>query len=60
MRGWFSTGDSDPLRPASGVETAAQSVRVAGFDPILMRTFHSGHEVGPDERAALIAWWLHP
>ena len=58
VRGWFSTGDSDLLRPSGGVQRAAEDTRRAGFSDVVYREFHEGHEVGPEEVAALITWWL--
>jgi poly(3-hydroxybutyrate) depolymerase len=58
VRGWFSTGDSDPLRPASRVGADASAVRAAGFDAVVFRTFKGGHDVGPEELDALMRWWL--
>jgi poly(3-hydroxybutyrate) depolymerase len=58
VRGWFSTGDRDPIRPFPGVEAACDDVRRVGFDPVELRTFHEGHEIGADELRELVAWWL--
>jgi poly(3-hydroxybutyrate) depolymerase len=58
VRGWFSTGDSDPLRPAARVASDAAAVRAAGFDDVTFRTFHEGHGVGSEELADLLKWWL--
>jgi phospholipase/carboxylesterase len=60
MRGWFSTGDADFLRPPDGVRRAADDTRRAGFDDVVYREFHEGHDVGLEEVAALINWWLRP
>ena len=57
-RGWFSTGDADGLRPISGVQRAAEAVGRLGFGPVVLRTFHEGHEIGDDELRELVAWWL--
>ncbi|MBV9947228.1 MAG: hypothetical protein JOZ69_10295 [Myxococcales bacterium] len=57
-RGWFSTGDQDPWRPPSSVEAAALAARAVGFATIEYRTFHAGHELGPEELRAVLAWWL--
>jgi len=58
VRGWFSTGDSDALRPPPGVEAAAQQLRGAGFAQIEYRVFREGHVVGDEELRELLAWWL--
>ena len=58
MRGWFSTGDADPLRPPAGVQQAADDTRSAGFRDVVYREFHGGHGIGPEELNALMAWWL--
>ena len=60
VRGWFSTGDTDPLRPAAGVQRAAEDTRRAGFGDVVYREFHEGHDVGPEEVEALLTWWLGP
>jgi predicted esterase len=58
VRGWFSTGDADPIRPPAMVAADAQRVRNAGFDSVLYREFPGGHELGAIELAELIRWWL--
>jgi poly(3-hydroxybutyrate) depolymerase len=57
VRGWFSTGDADPLRPPSMVTRAYEASR----DPASsygMHLFAGGHDLGEEERRALVAWWL--
>lgn len=56
-RGWFSTGDQDPIRPPAGVQSAADSARGIGLG-VELHVFHEGHDVGAEERRAVIAWWL--
>jgi poly(3-hydroxybutyrate) depolymerase len=58
MRGWFSTGDADTVRPPRLVERAAEEMRHAGFGSVVSRVFHEGHDVGPAEVRALVDWWL--
>ena len=58
MRGWFSTGDADPVRPPAGVQRAADETRRAGFGDVVYREFHGGHDLGPEEIDALVGWWL--
>jgi poly(3-hydroxybutyrate) depolymerase len=58
VRGWFSTGDADTVRPPRLVERAADEMRRAGFGSVVSRVFHEGHDVGPDEVHALVDWWL--
>jgi len=58
VRGWFSTGDADPIRPPTMVAADAQRVRDAGFDSVVYRVFPGGHDVGAMELAELIRWWL--
>jgi poly(3-hydroxybutyrate) depolymerase len=60
VRGWFSTGETDTLRPVSRVAADAASVRAVGFDQLAVRTFPGGHEIGPEELHALLRWWLGP
>lgn len=58
VRGWFSGGSRDPIRPAAGVTSAADAARAAGVADVEMHVFEGGHEVSPAEMDALIAWWL--
>jgi phospholipase/carboxylesterase len=58
VRGWFSTGDADPLRPPAAVQAAASSVERAGLGDVRFRTFPGGHAIESDELRALLAWWL--
>jgi poly(3-hydroxybutyrate) depolymerase len=60
VRGWFSTGDADLIRPRPKVERAAEEMRLKGFNKVEYRTFPGGHEVGTEEIEALMRWWLHP
>ncbi len=56
IRGWFSTGQSDPLRPPAQVQAAAEAARGKGLATVY-REFPGGHELSAAEAAALIAWW---
>jgi poly(3-hydroxybutyrate) depolymerase len=57
-RGWFSTGDRDPLRPPERVRSAAEAVRRAGFADVQMRVFEGDHGIGAIELGQLLDWWL--
>lgn len=56
--GWFSTGESDPLRPVASVEQSTAAVRAVGFDDVVMHTYPGGHSVSPIELHELVEWWL--
>ena len=58
VRGWFSTGDADSIRPTRMVERAAEEMRLKGFNRVEYRTFRGGHEVDSEEIEALVRWWL--
>jgi predicted esterase len=57
VRGWFSTGSADPIRPPDMVTRAYETSRGPG-SPYEMHVFPGGHDLGEQERRALIAWWL--
>jgi phospholipase/carboxylesterase len=57
VRGWFSTGSQDPLRPPDMVTRAYEAARGPSI-PFAMHVFAGGHDLGEEERRALIAWWL--
>ena len=57
VRGWFSTGSGDPIRPPDMVTRAYEEARGPGA-PFEMHVLAGGHELGAEERRALIAWWL--
>jgi predicted esterase len=57
VRGWFSTGGADPIRPPSMVTRAYEASRGPG-SRYEVHVFAGGHELGAEERRALIAWWL--
>ena len=56
--GWFSTGESDPMRPPDMVEKAASSIVGLGFANIAYRTFPGGHGLQDEEKRSLLEWWL--
>lgn len=58
VRGWFSTGGADPLRPPRSVQDAADSVRRRVIVDVAYREFPGAHEIGPAEVRELLAWWL--
>jgi predicted esterase len=57
VRGWFSTGSADSIRPPAMVGAAAEDTRRAGLE-VGMRVFNGGHEMGEEERAEIVRWWL--
>ena len=57
VRGWFSTGSRDPIRPPDMVTRAYEAAR-GPTSPYEMHVFAGGHEMGTEERQALITWWL--
>lgn len=59
VRGWFSTGDADPLRSRDHVFAQSQSMQNAGFD-VVFTTFPGGHEISRAEAEAVVKWWLEP
>jgi poly(3-hydroxybutyrate) depolymerase len=58
VRGWFSTGTADAIRPPAVVRRAVDQAMRAGLGPIVYREFQEGHEVGTQELDALVEWWL--
>ena len=60
VRGWFSTGSADPVRPPDRVRRAALDAKSAIAGDVVYREFAGGHDVSEVEAAELIRWWLHP
>jgi poly(3-hydroxybutyrate) depolymerase len=60
VRGWFSTGESDGLRPVDGASKAVDSIRSAGFGDVTFNVYPGGHGVSPAELNAMLDWWLGP
>ena len=58
IRGWFSTGESDPVRPPSGVKQSADYMTSLGFADITFKTYPGGHEPTSAEAGDVVAWWL--
>jgi predicted esterase len=58
VRGWFSTGTEDQIRPVDGVIKAADGTRSVGFAQVEVRTYRGGHHIAQGELEDLIAWWL--
>ena len=58
VRGWFSTGQSDRIRPVEGVSGAVDTLRAAGFEDVAFNVYSDGHEVSPTELDAMLDWWL--
>jgi poly(3-hydroxybutyrate) depolymerase len=57
VRGWFSTGSADGLRPPSAVTKGYEATK--GLEPsVEMHVFDGGHVLGEEERRAVIDWWL--
>lgn len=55
---WFSTGEEDTVRSPEHVAGQADSMIAAGFPDVVMSVWPGGHNLGPEEQAALVAWWL--
>jgi phospholipase/carboxylesterase len=59
VRGWFSTGDSDPARPGDDVRRAMEQLKENGWTSNLeFKTFPGGHQLSVTELRAVIEWWL--
>jgi predicted esterase len=57
VRGWFSTGAEDTLRPPAMVREAATEARAHGLQ-VEYREFAGGHDLSLTERQTLIEWWF--
>jgi predicted esterase len=55
--GWFSTGSADQIRTLSMVQAAADETKRVGL-LVETRVFTGGHEMGVEELAAVVRWWL--
>jgi predicted esterase len=55
---WFSTGSEDTVRSPEHVAGQAESMSRAGFPEVVFSVYPGGHEMIPEETAALAAWWL--
>ncbi len=59
VRGWFSTGESDPARTVEGVRQALEQLKRTGWNSSLeFKTFPGRHELSVAEEGAVIEWWL--
>jgi predicted esterase len=58
VRGWFSTGANDGLRPPGQVEQAVEATRARGFSDLTLEVFPGGHGLSSEETASLVNWWL--
>jgi predicted esterase len=59
VRGWFSTGESDSVRPVAGMRGAMEELRREGWSADLeLSTYPGGHDLGETEKRELIRWWL--
>jgi predicted esterase len=59
VRGWFSAGEADSLRPPGGVQAAMEELRREGWSAELQfRVFPGGHALSEREKRELIRWWL--
>ncbi|MEI6712289.1 MAG: SUMF1/EgtB/PvdO family nonheme iron enzyme [Verrucomicrobiota bacterium] len=57
--GWFSTGNSDPIRSVAQVQSdkaQAENVIKCKYD---FNSFPGGHEISQAEQAAVVQWWLN-
>ena len=57
VRGWFSTGASDPARTPDHVNGHFQSMLRAGFN-VVFRVYPGGHWISPGEADDVVRWWL--
>ena len=53
VRGWFSTGASDPARPPEHVSGHFQSMRSAGFD-VVFHVYPGGHGISSAEAGDVV------
>jgi len=59
VRGWFSGGDSDQIRPIEGVRKAMEQLETDGWESkIEFQTFTCDHAPTVAEMRAVIEWWL--
>jgi predicted esterase len=56
--GWFSTGESDTVRPPEHVQGAMEYMEGLGFDELSLHLYPGGHGLIDEELDGLIAWWL--
>jgi predicted esterase len=58
-RGWFSTGDGDPVRTSAHVGSVARSAAVVlGPSRVENHVFSGGHGLSPEEIEGVIAFWF--
>lgn len=57
VRGWFSTGASDPARTPDHVKGHFQTMRESGFD-VVFHVYPGGHGISQQESADVVGWWL--
>lgn len=56
--GWFSTGNSDSLRPPALVRVSVDYMVSLGFADVTFEIYPGGHGLASSELSAVIAWWL--
>ena len=59
VRGWFSTGSLDPMRPPAHVRHALAQAQERGLHQLVYREFPVEHGLLDEEKRALIDWWLY-
>ena len=60
VRGWFSTGTQDPVRPPATVRRDAAAVATQGLPTPVVHVYPGGHGVSDAEQRELVDWWLGP
>lgn len=58
VRGWLSTGQSDPVRGPTELNQTASSLRGQGFTELEVQTFSGAHMLFDPEIEAMLRWWL--
>lgn len=56
VRGWFSTGEDDTLRPPDMVQDDAKGLQLYGWTDVTVEIFPGGHNVSTEERGAFLDW----
>jgi poly(3-hydroxybutyrate) depolymerase len=56
VRGWFSTGEDDTLRPPDMVQDDAKGLQLYGWTDVTVEIFAGGHNVSTEERGAFLDW----
>lgn len=58
VRGFLSTGTTDPARTPAHVKGHFEALRARGFD-VVYKEYPGGHQLSNDELTDLVEWWLH-